>query len=188
MKISFKNRRFLLPTILSDVLEEESRMENNFWHGLCPDDEYYPTDWWNYDEFGNYIGEAGYVGDDDFDDDDYVFPLNLTKGGNKSKSGKHGSRGKSKAKTIHKRKAPIHFYSDYNNDMDVVEFDSVSEFEVFCAEEGIYVDDYAVAAIASNNEIYCCIDPRWLDYGYKYLYCDFNYSNMYYEVCKPEEL
>ena len=144
---------------------------------MCPDDDY-PID-----EYGNYIG------DDDFDDDDnadYVFPLCVTKGNKKKGSGKHGSRGKGKAN--HKRKEPIHFYPDYNNEMDVIDFDSLRDFETYCAEEGIFVDDYAIAALASNRELYCCIDPRWLDYGYKYLYCDYRYANMYYEVCKEEEL
>ena len=171
-----KNRRHLLPLILSDAIEERERQENAYWAGLYPNG--YSDDWWDYDEYGNYIGDDDLPFDEDDDDATYMFPEVHPKKG----------KGNGKSKANHKRQNLIHFYPDYSNEMDVVEFDTLSDFEVFCAEESIFVDDYAFAAISTNKEIFCCIDPRWLEYGYKYLYCDFKYSNMYYEVCKPEEL
>lgn len=82
----------------------------------------------------------------------------------------------------------IIFYNDYHNEFDSFEFNSLKEFNDFCAKNGYYVPPEVEEDILYRKECHCCINPRSERLGSLEVIGESSYSNMYYVACEPEEL
>ena len=66
--------------------------------------------------------------------------------------------------------------------MDVVEFQSLSEFNEYCEKNGYEVGDTDFSNLQKWNVIHCCLDPIDLSYGEKSIVTDTSYGGLYWTV------
>lgn len=76
----------------------------------------------------------------------------------------------------------IYFYPDVEQEMDVVEFQSLSEFNEYCEKNGYEVGDTDFSNLQKWNVIHCCLDPIDLSYGEKSIVTDTSYGGLYWTV------
>lgn len=76
----------------------------------------------------------------------------------------------------------IKYYPDVENELSVIEFNSLKEFENFCDKSGIVVNTVDYSRLLRENEVHCCLDPIDMDYGDKVLITDTSYGGLYWTV------
>lgn len=76
----------------------------------------------------------------------------------------------------------IKFYPDITNEMSVVEFDSLKEFNDYCGEHGYTVGTTDYENLKNWGTIHCCLDPIDLEYGDSAIITDTSYGGLYWTV------
>lgn len=82
----------------------------------------------------------------------------------------------------------IWFYPDYSNKHDRLEFNTLSDFSDFCAEQGYHVEADVGMAIAYRRISHTCLDPVLRDEGVFQIIAEDSYGDMRYAVTPVEEL
>ena len=82
----------------------------------------------------------------------------------------------------------IWFYPDYSNKHDRLEFNKLSDFSDFCAEQGYHVEADVGMAIAYRRISHTCLDPELRDEGVFQIIAEESYGDMRYAVTPVEEL
>lgn len=80
------------------------------------------------------------------------------------------------------------FYPDYHDQTDKMCFRNIMEFNDFCEENGYSVPAYVVSDLVYRTENHCCLDPMLEERGELSIVGEGSYGELFYEVCKPEEL
>ena len=76
----------------------------------------------------------------------------------------------------------INFYPDITNEMSVVEFDSLKEFNDYCSEHGYVVGETDYSNLKNWSVIHCCLDPIDKEYGDYAIITDTSYGGLYWTV------
>lgn len=82
----------------------------------------------------------------------------------------------------------IWFYPDYMSKGDRLEFNTLSDFSDFCAEQGYHVDADVGMGIAYRRISHTCLDPTLRDEGIFQIIAEDSYGDMRYRVTPVEEL
>jgi len=82
----------------------------------------------------------------------------------------------------------IWFYPDYMSKDDRLEFNTLSDFSDFCAEQGYHVDADVGMGIAYRRISHTCLDPILRDEGVFQIIAEDSYGDMRYAVTPVEEL
>lgn len=84
--------------------------------------------------------------------------------------------------------AIIWYYPNYFNKEDRLEFNSLKEFDDFCADEGFVVPPYIAEEIAYRPISHVCLRPEARESGIYEIFAAESYAAMAYEVCDVNEL
>lgn len=82
----------------------------------------------------------------------------------------------------------IYFYPDYRNKEDRLEFNTLKEFDDFCADYGYFVPPYIGERIAYRRVSHVCLKPTAREYGEFEIMAEESYADMMYEACDVREL
>ena len=82
----------------------------------------------------------------------------------------------------------IWFYPDYSNKSDRLEFNTLSGFSDFCAEQGYHVPSDVGVEIAYRRVSHTCLEPTLREEGIFQIVAEESYGDMRYRVCPVEEL
>ena len=82
----------------------------------------------------------------------------------------------------------IWFYPDYSNKHDRLEFNNLSDFSDFCAEQGYHVEADVGMSIAYRRISHTCLDPELRDEGVFNIVAEESYGDMRYAVTPVQEL
>ena len=82
----------------------------------------------------------------------------------------------------------IWFYPNYHDKDDRLEFDTLSAFDDFCADEGYSVPPYVGERIAYRRVSHCCLNPSAREQGIFEIMAEESYADMMYEACDVTEL
>jgi hypothetical protein len=82
----------------------------------------------------------------------------------------------------------IWFYPDYRDKHDRLEFNTLSDFSDFCADQGYHVEADVGMAIAYRRISHTCLDPVLRDEGVFQIIAEESYGDMRYAVTPVEEL
>jgi hypothetical protein len=82
----------------------------------------------------------------------------------------------------------IWFYPDYTDKHDRLEFNTLSDFSDFCADQGYHVEADVGMAIAYRRISHTCLDPVLRDEGVFQIIAEESYGDMRYAVTPVEEL
>lgn len=84
--------------------------------------------------------------------------------------------------------AIIWYYPNYANKDDRLEFNSLKDFDDFCADEGFVVPPYIAEEIAYRPISHVCLRPDARERGIYEIFAAESYADMAYEVCDVTEL
>lgn len=76
----------------------------------------------------------------------------------------------------------IKFYPDIENELSVIEFHTIKEFNDFCSKKGYITSVTDYNNIVNWNVIHCCLDPISLEYGQNEIITDNSYGALYWTV------
>ena len=76
----------------------------------------------------------------------------------------------------------IVYYPDIDDEMHIVEFDNIFDFNNYCAAHGFTVPCSDYENIVNNEEIHCCLDPIDKEYGEYTIITDTSYGGLYWSV------
>ena len=82
----------------------------------------------------------------------------------------------------------IWFYPDYHDKDDRLEFNTLKEFSDYCESMGYWVSKEVANEISWRYETHCCLDPDSEKQGLLEIITEHSYGELFYEVCKEEEL
>jgi hypothetical protein len=82
----------------------------------------------------------------------------------------------------------IWFYPDYTDKSDRLEFNTLSDFSDFCADQGYHVESDVGMAIAYRRISHTCLDPLLRDEGVFQIIAEESYADMRYAVTPVQEL
>ena len=82
----------------------------------------------------------------------------------------------------------IYFYPKYRNKEDRLEFNTLREFDDFCADYGYAVPPYVGEEIAYRRISHVCLRPDAREYGMFEIMAEESYADMMYEACDTTEL
>lgn len=82
----------------------------------------------------------------------------------------------------------IWFYPNYREKDDRLEFNTLSAFDEFCADEGYSVPPYVGERIAYRRVSHCCLNPSAREDGIFEIMSEESYADMMYEACDVCEL
>jgi hypothetical protein len=82
----------------------------------------------------------------------------------------------------------IYFYPNYRNKEDRLEFNTLREFDDFCADYGYVVPPYVGEQIAYRRISHVCLRPDAREYGMFEIMAEESYADMMYEACDVTEL
>jgi hypothetical protein len=82
----------------------------------------------------------------------------------------------------------IWFYPNYRDKDDRLEFNTLSAFDEFCADEGFVVPPYIGEHIAYRRVSHCCLNPYAREQGVFEIMAEESYADMMYEACDVTEL
>lgn len=82
----------------------------------------------------------------------------------------------------------IWFYPNYYDKDDRLEFNTLSAFDEFCADEGYVVPPYIGERIAYRRVSHCCLNPYAREQGTFEIMAEESYADMMYEACDVTEL
>ena len=82
----------------------------------------------------------------------------------------------------------IFYYPNYNNKEDRLEFNTLKEFDDFCADYGYVVPPYLGEEIAYRRVSHVCLNPIARGYGMFEIMGAESYADMMYEACDVDEL
>ena len=82
----------------------------------------------------------------------------------------------------------IWFYPNYRDKDDRLEFNTLSDFDEFCAEEGYVVPPYVGERIAYRRVSHCCLSPYAREQGVFEIMAEESYADMMYEAIDVTEL
>lgn len=82
----------------------------------------------------------------------------------------------------------IWYYPDYHNKSDRLEFNTLSGFSDFCAEQGYHVPRDVGMDIAYRRISHTCLDPELRENGIFQIIAEESYGDMRYKVCPVQEL
>lgn len=81
-----------------------------------------------------------------------------------------------------KRYKHIYFYPDINDEGNVKEFYSLSDFNDFCGKNNYLVGSVDFENLKNWGVIHCCLDPVDLEYGDNTVITDNSYGGLYWTV------
>lgn len=82
----------------------------------------------------------------------------------------------------------IWFYPDYTDKSNRLEFNTLSDFSDFCADQGYHVEADVGMAIAYRRISHTCLDPELRDEGVFQIIAEDSYADMRYAVTPVQEL
>lgn len=82
----------------------------------------------------------------------------------------------------------IYYYPDYSNKSDRLEFETLSGFSDFCADQGYTVPREVGMDIAYRRISHTCLDPKLREDGIMEIVAKESYGDLVYEVCPIGEL
>ena len=82
----------------------------------------------------------------------------------------------------------IWYYPDYRNKSDKLEFNTLKEFDDFCADYGYVVPPYVAEQIAYRRISHVCLNPIAREHGIFEIMAEESYADMMYEACDIKEL
>lgn len=82
----------------------------------------------------------------------------------------------------------IYYYPNYRNKEDRLEFNTLKEFDDFCADYGYTVPPYVGEQIAYRRVSHVCLNPTVREYGMFEIMAEESYADMMYEAVDVEEL
>lgn len=82
----------------------------------------------------------------------------------------------------------IWYYPDYNDKYNKLEFNTLKEFDDFCADNGYVVPPYTAENIAYRRVSHTCLRPDAKDDGIFEIMAEESYADMMYEACDVREL
>ena len=82
----------------------------------------------------------------------------------------------------------IYYYPNYRNKEDRLEFNTLKEFDDFCADYGYTVPPYVGEQIAYRRVSHVCLNPTVREYGMFEIMAEESYADMMYEAVDVEDL
>ena len=82
----------------------------------------------------------------------------------------------------------IWYYPNYRDKDDRLEFNTLSAFDEFCADEGFAVPPYVGEQIAYRRVSHCCLNPYAREQGMFEIMAEESYADMLYEAVDVTEL
>lgn len=82
----------------------------------------------------------------------------------------------------------IWYYPDYKDKYNKLEFNTLKEFDDFCADNGYVVPPYTAENIAYRRISHTCLRPDAKDDGIFEIMAEESYAEMMYEACDVREL
>jgi hypothetical protein len=82
----------------------------------------------------------------------------------------------------------IYYYPDYRDKTDRLEFNTLKEFDDFCAKNEFCVPPYTGERVAYRPVSHCCLNPGLLERGISEILGSESYGDMFYEACEELEV
>lgn len=82
----------------------------------------------------------------------------------------------------------IYYYPNYRNKEDRFEFNTLKEFDDFCADYGYTVPPYVGEQIAYRRVSHVCLNPTMREHGMFEIMAEESYADMMYEAVDVDDL